>query len=233
LIRKKKEKEKEEEANKIQGGIEYLLPFLGSLARCLSQTWDVQRFPFFLLIVVCLFLPLPGSLARSLVHPHTHTQIPVAMTTTQYPPTLLFFSFQRAHPNPSQTGFSFFSSRPVSASPLCLGPAGAPCPTRPSTPSTPPNAKLTFFSLSLYLFHLKKKDEMGGEDRPVYKKVAVVEDFFDIIYREHVEFMSNSGGRPPTGKHAGQKRTYRAVSLRLSAAIQRTCQLIFSIFLVV
>jgi negative regulator of replication initiation len=24
--------------------------------------------------------------------------------------------------------------------------------------------------------------------------------------------MSNSGGRPPTGKHAGQKRTYRAVS---------------------
>jgi hypothetical protein len=74
---------------------------------------------------------------------------------------------------------------------------------------------------------------MGGEDRPVYKKVAVVEDFFDIIYREHVEFMSNSGGRPPTGKHAGQKRTYRAVSLRLSAAIQRTCQLIFSIFLVV
>ena len=59
---------------------------------------------------------------------------------------------------------------------------------------------------------IENQDELGGEDRPVYKKVAVVEDFFDIIYREHVEFMSNSGGRPPTGKHAGQKRTYRAVS---------------------
>nr|SVE93594.1 EOG090X05H5 [Scapholeberis mucronata] len=55
-------------------------------------------------------------------------------------------------------------------------------------------------------------DEAAGEDRPVYKKVAVVEDFFDIIYREHVEFMNNSGGRPSTGKHAGQKRTYRAIT---------------------
>nr|SVE91739.1 EOG090X05H5 [Daphnia sinensis] len=62
----------------------------------------------------------------------------------------------------------------------------------------------------LYVVTSTTKDEAGGEDRPVYKKVAVVEDFFDIIYREHVEFMSNSGGRPPTGKHAGQKRTYRA-----------------------
>ncbi|XP_046630991.1 mucin-19-like [Daphnia pulicaria] len=64
----------------------------------------------------------------------------------------------------------------------------------------------------LYVVTSTAKDEMGGEDRPVYKKVAVVEDFFDIIYREHVEFMSNSGGRPPTGKHAGQKRTYRAIT---------------------
>lgn len=75
------------------------------------------------------------------------------------------------------------------------------------------------------------QDESGGEDKPVYKKVAVVEDFFDIIYREHVEFMNNSGGRPPTGKHAGQKRTYRAVSqlgfclyfrLLVSSLIQRS-----------
>nr|SVE73532.1 EOG090X05H5 [Daphnia atkinsoni] len=64
----------------------------------------------------------------------------------------------------------------------------------------------------LYVVTSTTKDEAGGEDRPVYKKVAVVEDFFDIIYREHVEFMSNSGGRPPTGKHAGQKRTYRAIT---------------------
>jgi len=40
-----------------------------------------------------------------------------------------------------------------------------------------------------------------------YKKVAIVEDFFDIIYNVHVE-MDGRGG-----KHAGQKRTYRAVSL--------------------
>ena len=41
-----------------------------------------------------------------------------------------------------------------------------------------------------------------------YKRVAVVEDFFDIIYDVHVE-MDGRGG-----KHAGQKRTYRAVSLQ-------------------
>ena len=39
-----------------------------------------------------------------------------------------------------------------------------------------------------------------------YKKVAIVEDFFDIIYNVHVD-MDGRGG-----KHAGQKRTYRAVS---------------------
>ena len=37
------------------------------------------------------------------------------------------------------------------------------------------------------------------------KRVAVVEDFFQIIYGVHVE-MDGRGG-----KHAGQKRTYRAV----------------------
>ena len=36
--------------------------------------------------------------------------------------------------------------------------------------------------------------------------MAVVEDFFKIIYGVHVE-MEGRGG-----KHAGQKRTYRAVS---------------------
>lgn len=40
---------------------------------------------------------------------------------------------------------------------------------------------------------------------PVYRKVAIVENFFDIIYTVHVELE----GRP--GKHAGQKRTYRTV----------------------
>lgn len=39
-----------------------------------------------------------------------------------------------------------------------------------------------------------------------YRKVAVVEQFFDIIYNVHVGL----GGR--SSRHAGQKRTYRTVS---------------------
>ncbi|XP_076260393.1 nucleolar protein 4 isoform X1 [Rhynchophorus ferrugineus] len=45
---------------------------------------------------------------------------------------------------------------------------------------------------------------VNGE--PVYRKVAVVENFFDIIYNVHVELE----GKP--GKHAGQKRTYRTIT---------------------
>jgi len=41
-----------------------------------------------------------------------------------------------------------------------------------------------------------------------YKKVAVVENFFDIIYSVHVDMEGRAG------KHAGQKRTYRAVSIK-------------------
>lgn len=50
------------------------------------------------------------------------------------------------------------------------------------------------------------------------KRVAVVEDFFDIIYSMHVESSAEPGKAP---KHAGQKKTYRAVrflSLPLLAA---------------
>ena len=69
----------------------------------------------------------------------------------------------------------------------------------------------------------------------MYKRVAVVEDFFDIIYREHVEFQGIQSGRAPTsGKHAGQKRTYRAVSWRVFtqtylALINQGCRLIHSL----
>ena len=49
-----------------------------------------------------------------------------------------------------------------------------------------------------------------------YKKVAIVEDFFDIIYNVHVE-MDGRGG-----KHAGQKRTYRAVSMTVLLSRART-----------
>jgi len=44
--------------------------------------------------------------------------------------------------------------------------------------------------------------------KKVYRKVAVVEEFFEIIYNVHMEL----GGR--SGMHAGQKRTYRIVSLK-------------------
>ena len=46
-------------------------------------------------------------------------------------------------------------------------------------------------------------------EKGVYKRVAVVEYFFDIIYTVHVETEAKNG------KHAGQKRTYRAVSIKL------------------
>ncbi|XP_059149477.1 nucleolar protein 4-like [Physella acuta] len=45
-----------------------------------------------------------------------------------------------------------------------------------------------------------------GESQNSFKKVAVVENFFQIIYSVHVE-MDGRGG-----KHAGQKRTYRAIA---------------------
>ena len=57
---------------------------------------------------------------------------------------------------------------------------------------------------------------MDGKVQFVFKKVAVVEKFFDIIYSVHVE--STTGDtqlRGRAGKHCGQKRTYRAVSLKI------------------
>ncbi|XP_044745682.1 nucleolar protein 4 isoform X2 [Coccinella septempunctata] len=55
----------------------------------------------------------------------------------------------------------------------------------------------------LYVPNAPFKNSIGD---PVYRKVAVVENFFDIIYNVHVELE----GRP--GKHAGQKRTYRTIT---------------------
>ncbi|KAL5022118.1 hypothetical protein ScPMuIL_001273 [Solemya velum] len=51
-----------------------------------------------------------------------------------------------------------------------------------------------------------RNDPNGNDGDKVYKRVAVVDDFFDIIYGVHVE-MDGRGG-----KHAGQKRTYRAIA---------------------
>ncbi|XP_008196033.1 nucleolar protein 4 isoform X1 [Tribolium castaneum] len=55
----------------------------------------------------------------------------------------------------------------------------------------------------LYVPNAPFKNSTG---EPIYRKVAVVENFFDIIYNVHVELE----GRP--GKHAGQKRTYRTIT---------------------
>ncbi|XP_052825392.1 5'-AMP-activated serine/threonine-protein kinase catalytic subunit alpha [Octopus bimaculoides] len=53
---------------------------------------------------------------------------------------------------------------------------------------------------------VKKNDPNCSEIDKGYKRVAMVEDFFDIIHGVHVE-MDGRGG-----KHAGQKRTYRAIA---------------------
>ncbi|XP_030754964.1 uncharacterized protein LOC115881560 [Sitophilus oryzae] len=56
---------------------------------------------------------------------------------------------------------------------------------------------------ALYVPNVGAKTANGD---PLYRKVAVVENFFDIIYNVHVELE----GKP--GKHAGQKRTYRTIT---------------------
>ncbi|XP_050031126.1 nucleolar protein 4-like isoform X4 [Dermacentor andersoni] len=57
------------------------------------------------------------------------------------------------------------------------------------------------------LFVPCSKVKKGGDgETTVYKRVAVVENFFEIIYGVHVE-MDGRGG-----KHAGQKRTYKAIA---------------------
>ena len=55
-------------------------------------------------------------------------------------------------------------------------------------------------------------DSSTGQDCASLKRVAVVEDFFDIIYAMHVEISSDPSKTP---KHAGQKKTYKAVSCLL------------------
>lgn len=54
--------------------------------------------------------------------------------------------------------------------------------------------------------HLQTAGSETDDADKGYKRVAVVEDFLDIIYKVHV----GTDGRG--GKHAGQKRTYKAVS---------------------
>lgn len=61
-----------------------------------------------------------------------------------------------------------------------------------------------YMQLTHFFLYLKFFQEPGIQP---YRKVAVVEQFFDIIYNVHVGL----GGRS-SSRHAGQKRTYRTVS---------------------
>lgn len=69
----------------------------------------------------------------------------------------------------------------------------------------PPNAVLSDNPSQVDLFVASTTKDFG---KRTYRKVAVVEEFFDIIYNVHMEL----GGR--SGMHAGQKRTYRIVSVK-------------------
>ncbi|XP_011601089.1 nucleolar protein 4-like isoform X2 [Takifugu rubripes] len=52
-------------------------------------------------------------------------------------------------------------------------------------------------------------DGNSAQENSSLKRVAVVEDFFDIIYAMHVEMGADPGRAP---KHAGQKKTYKAIA---------------------
>ncbi|XP_054047554.1 nucleolar protein 4 isoform X3 [Rissa tridactyla] len=56
---------------------------------------------------------------------------------------------------------------------------------------------------------VKTTDGVGVDEKLSLRRVAVVEDFFDIIYSMHVETGPNG---EQIRKHAGQKRTYKAVN---------------------
>ncbi|MBN3325188.1 NOL4L protein, partial [Atractosteus spatula] len=61
-------------------------------------------------------------------------------------------------------------------------------------------------------------DGVPGQDTSSLKRVAVVEDFFDIIYAMHVEIGTDPNKAP---KHAGQKKTYKAALLRAATKTAR------------
>lgn len=66
-----------------------------------------------------------------------------------------------------------------------------------------------FILSSLFLYLFSFQDGVGVDEKLSLRRVAVVEDFFDIIYSMHVETGPNG---EQIRKHAGQKRTYKAVS---------------------
>lgn len=61
---------------------------------------------------------------------------------------------------------------------------------------------------SLYVVDTRNGSLQTGRVQHCYKKVAVVDEFFDIIYRVHC-----SGGGV-SARHSGQKRTHRMVIIK-------------------
>uniref|UniRef100_A0A1A9W0C7 Nucleolar protein 4 n=1 Tax=Glossina brevipalpis TaxID=37001 RepID=A0A1A9W0C7_9MUSC len=78
----------------------------------------------------------------------------------------------------------------------------APCTPKCLKP-LPPDAVLSDNPADVDLYVASTSKDV---DKRHYRKVAVVEEFFDIIFNIHMEL----GGR--SGLHAGQKRTYRIIS---------------------
>ncbi|XP_075154228.1 uncharacterized protein LOC142227650 [Haematobia irritans] len=78
----------------------------------------------------------------------------------------------------------------------------APC-TQRHKKQLPPNAVLSDNPADVDLYVASTTKDL---EKRTYRKVAVVEEFFDIIFQIHMEL----GGR--SGMHAGQKRTYRIIS---------------------
>ncbi|KAM6135195.1 nucleolar protein 4 isoform 4-T4 [Pterocles gutturalis] len=68
---------------------------------------------------------------------------------------------------------------------------------------------------------VKTTDGVGVDEKLSLRRVAVVEDFFDIIYSMHVETGPNG---EQIRKHAGQKRTYKAVSKRTTKILLNNVQ---------
>ncbi|KAI5095850.1 nucleolar protein 4-like isoform X2 [Silurus meridionalis] len=60
-----------------------------------------------------------------------------------------------------------------------------------------------------FSFQPRCVDSAAGQEISSLKRVAVVEDFYDIIYAMHVEISSDPAKAP---KHAGQKKTYKAIA---------------------
>lgn len=158
LIRKKKKKKQ----TRFRAGSSIYFPFWGRSLVASPRRGTCRVFSLFPPHRRRVFVFALARLSRSLVHPHTHTQIPVAMTTTQYPPTLLFFFF-------------FFSTGPPQSIPnwflflllttrLCLSFVSGP--GRGPLPNTSVNAiystkRQTYLLYFIFIYLIKKKGRNG------------------------------------------------------------------------